>query len=81
MIGIEFDIFWSTAEQVELCGLGIETSLEDCELRPVTFYRIGVISNYNESGKNLCIIHSEGQRFITNKSYTEVKKIIEDVSR
>jgi glycine cleavage system H lipoate-binding protein len=72
---IELDILWMDGEQMKLHDLGITDGIES-SLMPVVFYEIASISKYEHEGRPCCIIASNGQEYIANKPFEEVKELI-----
>lgn len=69
---ITLDIFHHNDQTTTLKDVGIDYSLTECDLRPVTFYTINAISTYEENGRKHASIHTNGREFIASISYEEL---------
>lgn len=75
---IELPIFHHTDESHTLKDCGIDYSIQDCEIRQITFYHISAISPYKEGDKEYGCVHSNGQEFICKWDYETTKRLIHE---
>lgn len=73
---IELQIFFYTEDTHALEKVGIPTSLEANELRPMMFYNIDAIAPHIDGEKEYCAVHTSGKEFICNLTFMEVKELI-----
>jgi hypothetical protein len=76
---IKLPIFFNTEETYQKEELGIETSLEEAELKHTTFYSIDVITPYIENDNEYCKIYAGGSEFICSLPVKEVEKLVEKI--
>lgn len=73
---ILLDVFiYKNKTQADAEDLGVDVPLSECVLEEHTFYNIDFIgpSFYH---KQYCSISSGGEHFVVNKSYEQVKELI-----
>jgi hypothetical protein len=58
--------------------MGIDYSLDECELRNMVFYHINAISPYFDNEKEYTNIHTNGSEYICPLTIKEVKNIIKN---
>lgn len=75
MIALECEVFWYTEEQKKIVDLGQEVSdpIESGDLKKHTFYQISFIRPYYQ----YCEVGSNGDVYIVNASYEQIKSRIE----
>ncbi len=72
---LKLPIFFHTEETSSLEDMGLESSVNSCEVENVIFYHIDAIHAFKEKDKTTII--SSGQTFICNLPVEEVEKLIE----
>lgn len=76
---IELPILWKEKEDCQLHDLGIETQQDYENTRMMTFYSIVAISPYEEDGREMTEIHTNGTGFITTIPYRKMKDLVHNV--
>lgn len=72
---IELPIFFHNDHTSLLDDIGLECSLDDCDIKNVLFVNINIVSPYEDRYSR---IHSNGDSFICNIEYYDlIKKIYE----
>jgi len=80
--GIELPIYHDPEGEEELNELlGKETSIEDCELKQMTFYEIAGIGPYREDGCDMSVVLYNGMDFICPWTYERLKSHLEEVGQ
>lgn len=75
---IELPALWHTDSTTQLSELGLDYDIGDLERRQITFYRIDAIAaNYWDEDHEFCNVFVGGEKFIIDKTYKELKEIIE----
>lgn len=73
---ITLNVFiFRTKDQLENAEMGIEVPLSECDLEERTFYNINFIAP-DSNGNQYCCVASNGDEFTVNKSYQQVKDLI-----
>lgn len=65
-----------TDQADSLKDMGMEFSLDQCELRYVIFYHINCISPYLYEGQEYCSIHTNGTEYICRYSVKCVEALL-----
>lgn len=77
-MNITLPIFWNNDDTklLEDVGMDDEISMDDYDIRMLTFYSISVIWPY-EKGKYTAL-RSDGETFVCSKSFKETKQLIDE---
>lgn len=70
-------IFHESAQSCELERIGVNTPLQEHELREIYFYNINAVSPYYEDGVEYSSIHSNGSEYICPIRCHDVINMIE----
>jgi hypothetical protein len=73
---IELPIFHHSETSETLKNCGVNYLLEQCEVRPVTFFTMNAISPYYENREEYSCIHSNGSEYICSLKKAKVLEII-----
>ena len=73
---LELPIFHHSDNTISLKDMGIDYSLSDCEVKPITFYNINAISVYIDGENEYCSIHCNNLEYICPQTHREVKSLI-----
>jgi len=78
---IELPVFFLTDEQHALEKAGIEVEEDDFDTfdqRPLTFYQISAVEPYKNKGEyKFCKVYSNGDYWICNIKYNDLKRKLE----
>ncbi len=66
---LELPIYHHTDGTRTLKGLGLDYQIEDCEIRPITFYHIDAISPYIDNSKEYGSIHTNDSEYTCPLNY------------
>ena len=77
-MNIELPILFNSEQQSQLKELGVDTAIEETEVRQVTFYNIDAVAPYYENGNEYSCIHVSGMEFLCPMKYQEVIRKIEE---
>lgn len=75
---IELPIYHHDDHSNELDKLGIKTSLEHAETKPMMFFNISAIGYYKDDDITCSLIHSNGMSFVCPYTYDQIKSIIHE---
>lgn len=76
MFEIQLPIFFKT-EKVEINEeIGINYSLDECEIRLMTFYSVNAVSEHFDNEKEYSMIYSNSDTFVCNMKKHEVINLI-----
>jgi hypothetical protein len=75
MKSISLPIFYHNDKTSKFEDLGIDYSLDKCEIRSVNFYVINAISPRKDD--DYCAIHSNGSQFICKLSFSQVENFLQ----
>lgn len=73
---IELPILHHNDSTSLLKDIGVEYSLEQCEVRDMIFYHINAISPYYDNDKEYTNIHTNGSEYICPLKIEQVRKVI-----
>lgn len=73
---IKLDVYHHTEETSTAKNVGMDYSMDDCELYTIIFYNIDAISPYYEKDKEFACIHCGGDEFISPYNMSELEEII-----
>jgi len=72
-------VFEIPEDKIEAQNCDILIPLEECFLNEYTFYNIDCISTSGDT--RFCVVSTNGIDYTVNKTYKEVKKLIQDQLR
>jgi hypothetical protein len=68
-------LYWDDS-QTQLNDLGIRPNIEECELKPVTFYKIDHIKPYIEGKHSFTTVVSSGEEYIAKVEYETLRNAL-----
>jgi len=74
---IELDILFHSDRTQSLEDCGLESNIEDCDIRSMTFYQINAIARCSDN-ENYSIIHCNGDSYMCTDSYETLKNKINE---
>lgn len=73
---LKLPIYHHTDGTRALKGLGLDYQIEDCDIRPITFYHINAVSPYFDNGKEYSSVHTNDSEYTCPMTYKDIQEAI-----